>query len=118
MTDRIEDIHASLWYYEGRPDRHCKMVSWVGEEVTLQPLDGSPEFTTNGSFAWRVRESVTARTYPRFRVRRNSRGDYDAYLVKAEFTPELWVSVGGSIAGALWWVKQAPKPVARCCGAA
>lgn len=44
-----------LWYYEGRPDQHCEMVSWISEDVTLRPLDGSPQFTCNGSFAYPVR---------------------------------------------------------------
>lgn len=54
------------------------------------------------------------RTYPRIRVRRNSHGHYDAYLIKAAFARELWVSSHPTIAGAVWWVPQAAKPV-RCC---
>ena len=53
------------------------------------------------------------RYYPRIRVRRNSAGNFDAYLVKAAFTTEVYVSTGPTIAGALWWV-PAPMP-ARCC---
>lgn len=52
---RTTDIHSTLWYYEGNPERHCEMVSWVGEEVTLRPLDGGPLLTFNGSFAWPVK---------------------------------------------------------------
>lgn len=52
--NEVEDIYSHLWYYEGTPEQHCEMVSWAGEDVTLRPLDGSPEFTCNGSFAWRV----------------------------------------------------------------
>jgi hypothetical protein len=54
MTRREEDIHSTHWYYEGSPEVHCEMVSWIGEEVTLKPLDGSELMVFNGSFAWRV----------------------------------------------------------------
>ena len=57
-------------------------------------------------------------TFPRIHVRVNSAGMFDAYLIKSAFATEVWVSRGPTIAGALYWVKQAPKPVARCCGAA
>lgn len=52
----MNDINSTLWYYEGKPDQHCEMVSWIGEDVTLRPIDGGPGFTTNGSFVGRVRE--------------------------------------------------------------
>ena len=57
-------------------------------------------------------------TFPRIHVRLNAAGRYDAYLIRASFANEIWVSSGPDIAGALWWVDQAPKPVARCRGAA
>lgn len=52
------------------------------------------------------------KSYPRIRVRRNSTGNYDAYLVKASWAHEIYVSTGPSIAGALWWVRPS---VPRCC---
>ena len=57
------------------------------------------------------------KTYPRVRLRRNARGTFDAYLVKARWAHEVYVSTGPTIAGALWWVRVPPKPVvpARCC---
>lgn len=55
------------------------------------------------------------KTYPRLTVRRNARGWFDAYLVRAVDTPEMYVSTGPTIAGALWWVRPS---VSRCCLAA
>lgn len=63
-------------------------------------------------------KSGTPQTFPRIHVRLNAAGRYDAYLIRASFAAEIWVSSGPDIAGALWWVKQAPTPVTRCCGAA
>jgi hypothetical protein len=48
-------LHSGLWYYEGTPEQHCELVSWIGEEVVMRPIDGSPNFTCNGSFAWPVK---------------------------------------------------------------
>ena len=45
------------------------------------------------------------KSYPRLSVRRNARGNYDAYLVKASWANEVWGSAGPTIAGALWWVR-------------
>lgn len=56
-------------------------------------------------------------TYPRLSVRRNSSGRFDAYLIKAPFAAEVWVSTGPTIAGALWWV-PAPSAAPSCCRAA
>lgn len=53
------------------------------------------------------------KTYPRIRVRRNAAGKYDAYLVKAAWSPEIWLATGPTIAGALWWLPAAS--VSRCC---
>ena len=55
---------------------------------------------------------MTKQSYPRIHVRINARGAYDAYLIRAHFTPEIYVSTGPTLAGALWWVR--PMPV-RCC---
>ena len=46
------------------------------------------------------------KTYPRLSVRRNSQGRYDAYLIKASWATEVWVSAGLTYAGALWWFKR------------
>lgn len=59
MITRFE-THGGLWYYEGRPDQLCEFVSRDGGDVTLRPLDGSPQFTCNGSFAGQVHIKETS----------------------------------------------------------
>ena len=50
LRARLEQARAGLWYYEGQPEQHCELVRWMGEDVTMRPIDGSPEFVCNGSF--------------------------------------------------------------------
>jgi hypothetical protein len=46
------------------------------------------------------------KTYPRLSARVNSKGRFDAYLIKAPFTLGVWVHQGASIVAARAWLPE------------
>ena len=45
-------------------------------------------------------------TYPRLRIRRNSLGTFDAYLLRTRAALPIWISTGATIAAARAWLPE------------